>query len=158
MYEPTRKRKIIAVVGLLFVVLILLAMFTRSTPVLFSVSSDDIASRYKYSIFNPFRNRAPEERVEYFLNLLKNGPCQRAYTLVQEPEERRKYTCEREDKYKIQKWHLQYREDLRDLIILNYRTWRHSENKKEVYLGEPLRLTLKNQNGQWSITSFDTGY
>jgi hypothetical protein len=158
MYEPKRKRKILAVVGLLFVVLIPLAMLARSRPVLFSISSDDIASRFKYSIFNPFRNRAPEESAEFFLHLLKNGPCQRAYTLVQEPDERNKYTCEREERHKIKKWYLQYREDIRDTIILNYRTWRQSENKREVYIGEPLLLTLKNQNDQWVITSFVTGY
>ena len=158
MYEPKRKRKILTIIGLLFVVLILLAMRMKTRPVWFSISSDDIASRFKYSIFNPFRNRTPEERAEYFLNLLKNGPCQQAYTLVQEPEERRKYTCEREDKYKIQKWYLQYREDFQDRIILDYRTWRQSESKDSVYIGEPLRLTLKNQNGQWVITSFDTWY
>jgi hypothetical protein len=138
--------------------LILLILFLGSKPVWFSISSDDIASRTKYSVFNPFRNRAPEETAEHFLNLLKNGPCQKAFTLVQEPEERRQYTCEKEDKYKIQRWFLQYREDFRDRIILDYRTWRQVENKKGVHVGEPLRLTLKNQNGQWVVTEFITGY
>jgi hypothetical protein len=144
--------------GSLVAILALFILVSGANPVWFSVSSDDIAKRFKYSIFNPFRNRAPEDKAEHFLKLLKDGPCQQAYTLVQEPEERRQYTCEKEDKYKIQKWFLQYREDFQDRIVLDYRTWRQNEGKSGVHVGEPLRLTLKNQDGQWVITKFDTWY
>lgn len=142
----------------LIAVLILSILVMMSKPVWFSISSDDIANRFKYSIFNPFRSRAPEDKAERFLKSLKNNPCRQAYMVVQDLEERRQYTCEREDKYKIKEWFLQYREDFQDKVILDYRTWRQNENKSGIYVGEPLRLTLKEQNGQWVITNFDTGY
>ncbi|MEW5980680.1 MAG: hypothetical protein AB1898_33340 [Acidobacteriota bacterium] len=92
----------------------LLLYVTRSKPVLFTSADSTKASLERdplFSIFNPFRDRAPERSAESFLQLISSGRCEQALApLAMKPDSRR-YHCQMEKEDPLKSWRLADRKE-----------------------------------------------
>ena len=114
-------------VSIVFILAMLLATalyLMRAHSVLYGGSAiPDGTGEPKFCVFNPFRDRDPEEACEVFLNSLKQQHCEESVAKLPLTEDQRRYTCEKEMEHLLEYWRLKNREDSPDKTRLFYWHW-----------------------------------
>jgi hypothetical protein len=114
---------LISVFSLVFVG-ILIWLSSQSKPVVYSYSDPATPSLVPtFVVFNPFRDREPENTAQQLLNRLKKGECERAISNLFSAADLQ-IICEKEAKYKLEDWDLRDRTDQDDTVSLHYRVKR----------------------------------
>src|ERR1041385_676434 len=80
----------------------------RSISVLYRLNeTGNPVNEPTFAIFNPFRDRAPENRADSFLNLLKEGKCAEPIAALSFTPEYRHEVCGREAHSPLFNWKLE---------------------------------------------------
>ena len=126
---------------------------TRSRPVLLRIPPDaNIRPRY-YCLLNPFRNRAPENVAEAYLNKLREGRVE----VISPYVGGQKYILEREKEWPVQSWRVGDRKDAANKSELMYWVKRGNGYSKDGY-EEAVYFTVVRSGGGWEIESFAAIY
>lgn len=130
-----------------------LLFLMRSHPVLLRVPPDsNIRPRY-YCLLNPFRDKAPENVAETYLNKLREGQVDVISTYIGE----RKDIPEKEKQWPIQSWRVGNREDITDQSELMYWVKRGNGYFTEGY-EEEVHFRMVRSGGNWEVKSFSAIY
>jgi hypothetical protein len=103
-----------------------------------------------FVIFNPFRDKTPEVEAENFLEMLREGKCERFKSII-------RIDCEREnnkDIYALTSWNLINREENDNKIKLHYSVNRASYKGG---LGN-VWITLDNESDTWKVADYESWY
>lgn len=106
-----------------------------------------------FAIFHPFREKKSETEAEKFLNLLKNGDCEKA-TLNLKNQESYADICERESLHILEDWKLSNRNDTEQGVKLYYRVKRTSYSG---YDGQ-LWIDVEKTSHGWKVTGIEAIY
>ena len=127
----------------------------RSSSVLYSFNEKgDPVKEPVFSIFNPFRDRGPENRAESFLNLLKEGKCEEATAVLSFTPEYRQELCGREANSPLLAWKLTNRTDNSGTTRMYYRAQRKNYDG---YQGQ-LWVTVERRGSDWQVTKYECFY
>ena len=127
----------------------------RSSSVLYRFSEKgDPVKEPAFSIFNPFRDRGPENRAEFFLTLLKEGKCEEATAILSFTPERRQEVCGREANSPLLAWKLTNRTDNSDTTRMYYRAHRKNYHG---YQGQ-LWVTVEKRGSDWQVAKYECFY
>lgn len=127
----------------------------RASPVLYRFSEKgDPVKEPVFSIFNPFRDREPENRAESFLTLLKDGKCEEATAILTFTPERRQEVCNQEANSPLLGWKLTNRTDNYDTTRMYYRARR---KHYDGYQGQ-VWITVEKHGSYWQITKYECFY
>lgn len=125
----------------------------RSQPVLVRFSPyGTIRPRY-YCLLNPFRNRAPENVAETYLNNLRKGRVDVISSYIG----KNKHIPQREKKWPIESWRVGNREDATDKSELMYWVMRGNGYSKDGY-EEEVRFTVVRSGRSWEVESYGAIY
>lgn len=130
---------------------------TRSRPVVSGyVLRGDPVKEPSFAIFNPFRDRKPEQRADEFLTRLQKGDCESAMRELS-PAASVDYqttTCERERTLRLRSWKLQNRRDENNRVRLYYEVTReqYSDNVGQIW------VTVEKGRDDWQVTRYDRYY
>ena len=127
----------------------------RSRSVLYRIGErGDPVKEPAFSLFNPFRDRAPERSAEAFLTLLMQGQCAQATSVLPATPEDHQERCEREANSPLMAWQLTNRSDNSQAIRMSYRAQRRSYDG---YQGQ-LWITVEKRGGDWQVTKYECFY
>lgn len=142
---------------LLLLAVTLLAIFTglyltRSKSVLFRI--DEAAAKStggpSSALFNPFRDRSPEQKVAAFLELLKAQPCAQVLADLPVPQEYFQMEC----KHQLISWRMADREDAGNKVKMFYWTRRvPSDDFKS-----QLWVTAEKTGDHWKVVDYESWY
>jgi hypothetical protein len=107
----------------------------------------------EFCVFNPFRDRDPEEACENFLTSLKEQRCEESVAKLPLTEDQRRYTCEKEMEHPLEYWRLESRNDSPDKTRLFYWHWRTDHDSHEL-----LWMTAERQHDRWQVTDYECWY
>ena len=139
--------------ALTLVGLTLLLFLMRSRPVLLRIPPDgNMRPRY-YCLLNPFRNKAPENVAETYLNELRAGRVEVISSYIGSNT----YIPGKERQWPIQSWRVGNREDNGDRSELRYWVTRGNGYSKDGYEDE-VRFALVRSRDKWEVTSFSAIY
>lgn len=109
----------------LVAIIVALLLLGRTRPVLFAAGeSGDPLKAPSFSVFNPFRDRAPEKAAERVLLDLRDARFDSALGGLQLSDEAKQETKQREQAHPLRSWELVGRNDSGDGVRLFYRTKR----------------------------------
>jgi hypothetical protein len=125
--------------------------FTR--PVLFHWPGECVCTDYSpevegFTVWNPLRNRAPEDSADHFLEDMRNGKV----SAFAEPQLSAEFLSGKVPHTPILRWELRDRESHRGSVFLYYKfyiTTRLSDDG-----GEGM-IETKLENGTWKANQFD---
>jgi len=150
--------KLLVVFGILFAGACLLLYLRRDRVVIATFGKDDIYDRHNYQLLNPFRDHEPETAAVAFLRALRDD-CAHALAEIDDKRERALDTCERERKYPLQAWHVHARKDEgHSSSLLRYQVRRILPEEGGRNGKGPFWIWLKNTNGKWQVTGYETWY
>jgi hypothetical protein len=129
------------------------AIAVTRRPVLFSVTSPGELQRPGVTVFNPFRDKAPEVVAEAFLLELSRGNLS-VLNSIPSPAGTESEIREKERAYRLRKWKLLDRTDAGDQVTLYYRTARVTAQ----YLDSPVVIVVDHQKGRWVMGKFSPAY
>lgn len=134
--------------------IIIILMMTRSTPVIYSyIEPGDVVGEPIVSIFNPFRDRDPENCADVFLQSLKEGECIQLMNKLSMTDDQRRSICERENTNKILSWSLKNRISQDSKIVMYFRVWRQNDD-----LYNPLWVLAEKIGSEWIVTDYTYRY
>jgi hypothetical protein len=148
------RKMLIAGLAILVVIVVHLCL-TRAEPVLYRfVEAGRPDQMPEVTIFNPFRDRRPEKSAESFLELLKEGQCERAMAVLPLDMESRRTTCEKEGVYSLESWNLKDRTDLPKKVKIYFTVKRkeYGDYQSQVW------VTVEERDSQWQVTEFESWY
>jgi hypothetical protein len=125
----------------------------RSRPVLLRIPPDDTIRPRHYCLLNPFRDKAPENVAQTYLNKLREGRIEVVSPYVGES----RYILEKEKEWPIQSWRVGNREDDADKSELMYWVKRGNGYSKGGY-EEEVRFTIARSGSSWEVKSFGAVY
>jgi hypothetical protein len=153
--QPMKKylAKASQVLAIIIVGLAALLFLTRSHPVLVRVPPDsNIRPRY-YCLLNPFRDKAPENVAETYLNKLREGRADVISSYIGEGKD----IPEKENQWPIQSWRVGNREDISDKSEIMY--WvKRGNGYATVGYEEEVHFTVVRTGGSWELGSFRAIY
>jgi hypothetical protein len=127
----------------------------RTRPVLFAYKeAGDPRKEPSWSIFNPFRDRAPERAAEELLQGLSRGYLKAAFAATAMSTPDRQHASEEEALRPLVKWQLVGRIDDSSQVRLTFRTARAGSSG----LDAPVWMTLKRKRAQWQVVAFEAWY
>lgn len=147
-------------ISLAIAVILVLAVFVGGTvgllsrPVLFTTPFivDSHCDGDGVTLFNPFRNQEPEIAADEFLNLLKQGQCDRAVENIP-PSDLRTLRCVKEREYPLSSWRLTDRKDEDDQKV----TLSYCYKNQKIPIEEHLGLLLE-KKGSWRVVDYSRVY
>ena len=146
---------------LLLFVLVSLAAFTslyltRSKSVLLRFGESDTKSTGgpSFVLFNPLRDRVPEQQAAAFLELVKVQPCAQALADLSLNQERVQYLCQMEGEHRLVSWRLADREESGSKAKVFYWTRRapSADFKSQLW------VTMEKTGGQWKVVNYESWY
>ncbi len=138
----------------LVVALVLIGLwFWAAGPVLLSFRNGPMGGDTQIIIFNPLRNRAPEQAAEFFLESLKTGRCQEIMPAAIDNSPSRQAICSLETEHPLTAWRFRDREDKAGQTTLSY-WYRRKDSEGE----ERLFIWLEMKNEQWRVISYKRNY
>ncbi len=147
--------KVIVLVVVLLLGLAAYLYHQRSRAVLYRYAeAGNPVAEPAFSIFNPFRDRSPEQSAEAFLEKLKVGQCEQSLSALPDTPEHRQELCEREKASPLVSWRLTNRSDESTKTRMYYKVKRRTYDG---YLGQ-LWVTLERQGTDWQVTSYECFY
>jgi len=150
----------VALKVLVFAVVIVLGLaaylyYQRSRSVLYRyLEAGNPVKEPAFAIFNPFRDRSPEESAEAFLEVIKAGQCEQAMSGVPGALQHRQETCEREKDSPLIAWRLANRTDRPEKVKMYYRVNRKTYDG---YQGQ-LWVTLEKHGENWQVMQYECFY
>lgn len=151
------RKTVIGIALALVVIIAVLLLFGRARPVLFALGeSGDPLKAPSFSVFNPFRDRAPERAAEGVLKDLREARFDSAFGGLLLSEEDKQETKQREEAHPLLSWELVGRNDLEDTVRLFYR----AERVGTPNATSPLWLSLSRPttNEGWEPTKLEAWY
>lgn len=134
-----------------------LLLLGRTRPVIFAVGeSGDPLKTTSFSLFNPFRDRAPERAAERVLQDLRDARFDSALGGLQLSDEAKQEAQQRELAHPLRSWELLGRNDLGDGVRLVYRTKRAGTPNATSPLWLPLTRPATNEG--WKATKLEAWY
>lgn len=128
---------------------------TRSRPMVFGYhESGDPKKEPYWSIFNPFRDKAPELAGQALLVQIAQGQCPSVLAALQISDQTKTDTCGSEAKYPLRTWELIGRKDSVEQVRLYYRASRGDASK----LTSPVWLTLRKTPMGWMLERYEAWY
>ena len=119
------RKTVIGIALAIVAIITALLLLARTKPVLFALGeSGDPLKAPSYSIFNPFRDRAPERAAESVLQDLRAAHFDSALGGLQLSDEVRQETKQREEAHPLLSWELVGRNDSEAGVHLFYRATR----------------------------------
>ena len=154
-----KKRRKAILISSAPVVLLLLALFLVSSPVLMKwkdPSAVDPADGLTV-VFNPMRNRQPERAAAALLRLLKDGKCEEVVADTPLEQEYREYICGKEKMHPLTDWTLVDRTDrfFSGGSLLHYKAYR-ADYPPELYGN--VWINIVKQGGSWKLTNYEAWY
>ena len=141
------------ILAIMIVGLTALLFLMRSQPVLLRVPPDsNIRPRY-YCLLNPFRNKAPENVAEKYMNELRAGRVDVIYPYIGANEN----IPEKEKQWPIQSWRVGNREDVSDGSEIMYWVTRGNGYSESGYEDSVYFRLLRSGRG-WEVKSFSAIY
>jgi len=141
------------VLAIIIVGLTALLFLMRSDTVLLRVPPDNnIRPRY-YCLLNPFRNKAPENVAETYLNELRDGRSDVISSYIGERQD----IPGKENQWPIQSWRVGNREDISDKSEIMYWVKRGNGYATGGY-EEEVHFTVVRSGGSWELESFRAIY
>lgn len=132
-----------------------LALYSaRRRSVLFTANSEgDPFGEPGIVLFNPFRDSAPEQSAQVFLQLLRSGNRDEAFQALPFSADYREYVSSKEEEHPLVSWHLKNRHDLSEGVKLFF--W-HSRADSDI----PGRLwiTVVKHGETWEVSDFECIY
>jgi len=122
--------------------------FLFRRPVLFTFTDVSDIPRPSITVFNPLRNRAPEQLAEQMLNELRRGDVDAAMARVHGGGSRE--IADKERRYRLRRWKLVNRIDAADKVTLYYRTDRGVSGN----LDSDAFVFLEQQKRGWLIRDY----
>lgn len=107
-----------------------------------------------FSIFNPLRDRSPEQPAEALLERIQTQGCVQAMSSLPLDQERRQYLYEMEENHRLISWRLADREENLNKIKMFYWVRRHPYNDHNGQLW----VTVEKQNEQWQVVDYESWY
>ena len=153
--ESVKYRKTDPVLLALLAVAALAALLRPGNPTLIEIHDPTaVDPDPSLVIFNPFRDRGPEQCSESFLQGMRSGNCTEVMTL---PAAKDKYVhdiCQEEALYPLISWQLGSRRDSAGQSRIYYRVLR------TVYKGFIGRVwvTVRKVDHQWKVTDYECWY
>jgi hypothetical protein len=145
-------RKFMLVTATVVVVGAIAVVMTRK-PVLLSLTEPGELQRPTYTIFNPLRDRQPENAAEHLLSSVRRGDIASTLATVRgypiRPD-----VHEKERLYPLVAWKLVDREDTPAEVKLVYRTARGDSGQFD----SRITIRLHERRGRWVITGFSPIY
>jgi hypothetical protein len=145
---------------LLFIAVVVVAVIIclylmRSKSVVYKfVESGTPGGRPVISIFNPFRDRQPENCAAAFLESMKAGQCEHLMAGLAVDMEYRQYICKQERTNALMVWNLKGREDSLRKVKLYYFVGRRHYAGAEGQLW----VTVEERDSQWQVTNYECWY
>ena len=136
---------IVGLTGLLFLM--------RSQPVLLRVPPDSNMRPRYYCLLNPFRDRAPENVAETYLNKLREGQVDVISSYIGA----NKYIPEKEKQWPIKSWRVGNREDASDKSEIMYWVTRGNGYSNSGY-EDAVYFRLLRSGDSWELKSFSAIY
>lgn len=141
------------ILAIMIIGLTALLFLMRSQPVLLRVPPDgNIRPRY-YCLLNPFRNKAPENVAEKYLNELRAGRVDVISPYIGANEN----IPAKEKQWPIQSWRVGNREDVSDKSEIMYWVTRGNGYSKSGY-EEAVYFRLLRSGLGWEVKSFSAIY
>jgi hypothetical protein len=131
---------------------VIILFFALSGPVLFRFTTGPMSADYGFTIFNPFRNRDPEQCAKALMELLTTGHCEDAVAMFYDPQKAHGI-CEGESKNPIASWRLRNREDESEKSTLTF-----SYRCKESQGDDRLYVEVEKRGDQWQVTDYIRAY
>lgn len=151
------RKTVIGIALVLVAIIAVLLLLGRTRPVLFALGeSGDPLKAPSFSIFNPFRDRAPERAAERVLEDLRDARFDSALGGLQLSDEVKQETKQREGAHPLLSWELVGRNDSDDGVRLFYRAKRADTPNA----ASPLWLSLSHPatNEGWKPTKLEAWY
>ena len=145
---------------LLFAIVLLVTFtgiyLTRSKPILlrYGQSSAKSTGAASFVVFNPFRDRSPEQKAADFLELIKEQPCVQVLAGLSLNQERFQYLCQMESEHRLTSWRLADREEIGNKAKLFY--W--SRRTQSLDFKSQLWITMENTSGYWKVVEYESWY
>jgi len=150
-----RRRSIGVLFGTMVVIVVLSLLAARSRPVVYALTeSGDPVREPIWSLFNPFRDRAPERVAEAVLSDLERSEYAEALSQIDAPGATRSEIAEREKEYHLRSWKLLNRRDDGATTRLFYRTARGNASSFD----SPLWVSVQRRRDGWKVTRFEAWY
>ena len=108
-----------------------------------------------FVLLNPLRDRAPEKVAQRFLQRLKDGQCVEAMRALPTTDDQRKYICDAQEHYLLDRWQLGDRYEKHDCTTLLYLQWSRNQVQKQQ---GPSWLWIEIDRGQSSVKSYGPIY
>lgn len=143
------------VLGFLVLILVLGVFFLRRTrSVLYRFTEiGTVGGGPHFIIFNPFRDKIPENEAEKFLMLFRKD-CETATLHLKFPATQYTGLCEKEVSYEEVKWTLSDREDNEQYVKLHYHVKRDTYND---YDGK-IWVDVKRIDDEWKVENVAAVY
>ena len=148
--------KILSPIVILALVVFAYLYSTRSKSVLyrFEKSAAKSIGGPSFSLFNPFRDRSPEQKAEAFLERVRTQPCLQVLADLALDQETFKYLCEKEDANHLISWRLADREEMGNKVKMFYWTSRSPSGSS----ASPLWITIEKTGDQWKVVDYEGWY
>jgi hypothetical protein len=148
--------KIFAPIVVAALVVLIYLYSTRSKSVLyrFEKSAAKSIGGPSFSLFNPFRDRGPEQKAEAFLERVRAQPCPQVLTDLALDQDTFKYLCEKEDANRLISWRLADREEMGNKAKMFYWTRRSPSGSS----ASPLWVTIEKTGNQWKVVDYEGWY
>lgn len=148
----TRLRKTRRVLAYVAAALGLIVLYRFTRPVLFYIPSDCACTDYSdrvqaFVILNPFRNRAPEQAADGFLADVRDG--KRSTHATQQ------LASEMENARRRLQWHLQFRENQGNRVLLYYKLDNSGAASGVSEYGGEGMIEVDRISGVWKADRFD---
>jgi hypothetical protein len=128
---------------------------TRSRPVVYAfIEQGDPVHEPAFSVFNPFRDRAPEHAANVLLEDLNRGDYVAALSKISDPTALNAERLERETESRLQSWRLRNRTDRGATTKLFYWADRGKPGAHDL----PLWITVERVGDHWQVRDYDTWY
>lgn len=130
--------------------------WSRSKAVLyrFDMAAAKSTGGPSFSIFNPLRDRSPEQPAETLLEQIQTQGCVQAMTSLPLDQERRQYLYGMEENHRLISWRLADREETSNKIKMFYWVRRHPHKD---FKGQ-LWVTVEKQGEQWKVVDYESWY
>src|SRR5436305_382092 len=126
-------------------VVVVLGLILSRRPVLFTLTEPGEVTRPSVAVFNPLRNRAPEEFAEQILNELRRGDVTAAVSRIHAAAN--DDVAAKESQYRLRRWKLVNRVDGSAAITLFYRTDRGVSGQ----LDSEVVICVRRSEGMWVV-------
>ena len=144
-----------ALVVVILIIGVILALKRCPTVLYRYVAKGSVNKKPEISILNPLRDRAPERAANEFLKNLGTDECLKLLTFPNGERDWAEDTCAQERRYPLYYWSLIDRDDISQSVRLFYQGNRANGVDK---IDTPIRLTVENLQGVWTVTWFECFY